>query len=131
MWRIDFLNSIRASESPCPLRSFSKRRVRRERLIAERTFMKTLAVDLAYATTVTLALGVAGIFFSDLLRTNSWRPTVSLLALICSVVAGVAVIVLRRRTNVAPIAAVFTVVMFGVLFWIGFVLDWRRGRIEF
>ncbi len=83
-----------------------------------------LAIDLALAVATTLAFFLGGMLAID--------DRSFLVVVVLATVAGVAVLVVRRRQNdVIPIASVFLVLMFGVLLWLGFVIAWYQGRVEF
>ena len=81
-----------------------------------------LTIDLALAVATSLALGVGGMLAVEAIS--------FLVSAVAAVLAGVGVLVVRRRDNVIPVAAIFAVLMLGVLLWLGFVVAWHQGRVE-
>jgi CHASE2 domain-containing sensor protein len=89
-----------------------------------------LAGELFRAVALTLALGIGVILASDFFPSKSWVQPFLVLAMALSVLAGVLLLARRRRQHIIPIAAIYFVVMFGVLIYVAFLIAWQRGQVE-
>ena len=81
------------------------------------------------AALLTLLVGPTAIWFNTGRGHLAWWQD-PLVAIVVSVLLGVLVILKRLRARGIPMAAVFVVVMFAILFWFSFLVAFRRGLVE-
>lgn len=82
------------------------------------------------AVILTLVVGLPSIWLSTGPPNRGWWPPDPLFVILATVLLGVLVILKRQRRRGIPIAAIFAVVMFAFLFWVGFLMAFRKGLVE-
>ena len=83
--------------------------------------------DLIFASAATTLMGTACLEAWFLVR---YPDVLALVGLALSIAAGPAILWLRGTRPLVPISAVYCVLMFFVLMFIGFNLGWAKGLLE-
>ena len=89
-----------------------------------------MLIDLLLAAAATLVLGLPVFIWQDLLPKGSWEIPIVILSLALSLGAGVGILSRHHRERLVPIAAIYVVVMFGVMLYLAFVSGWHLGRVD-
>ena len=89
-----------------------------------------MVANLLTAMLVTLILGLPVFVWGQALPETVWGLLAFIASLVVSMGTGIAVLARRNRSRIVPIAAIYVVVMFGVLLYAAFLIAWYRGQVD-